>query len=119
MKLPLGEPETAALTSELGRWDGYVSSSLLAVEAIRACARYGERYEREAREFLDSVAMLPLDDDVLDAAVALRPAQLRSLDALHLATALVVREEIGGFLTYDRQLAQAASDHGLAVASPS
>jgi predicted nucleic acid-binding protein len=58
---------------------------LLAVEAIRACARYGDRYERDARRFLESVAMVPLDDDVLDQAVALPPAGLRSLDALHLA----------------------------------
>lgn len=108
-----------ALSDELGRWDGYVSSALLAVEAIRACARYGDRYEREARDFLESVAMLPLDDEVLDVAVELSPAQLRSLDALHLATALVVRDEIGVFVTYDRQLADAASAHGLAVGSPS
>lgn len=119
MKLPLREPELATLTEELAKWDGYVSSALLAVEAIRACARYGDRYERDARDFLESVAMLPLDDGVLDQAAALRPVRLRTLDALHLATALVVRDELGVFVTYDRQLAAMAADQGLVVASPS
>ena len=119
MKLPLREPEQAALSTELARWDGYVSSSLLVVEAIRACARYGDRYELDAREFLEGVAMLPLDEDALDQAVMLRPARLRSLDALHLATALAVRDEIGVFVTYDQQLARAARDQDMAVASPS
>jgi uncharacterized protein len=118
VKLPLREAELAVLSEELARWDGYVSSVLLAVEAIRACARYGDRYEREARAYLEGVAMLPLDDDVLGEAAALRPLQLRSLDALHLATALVVREEIGVFITYDQRLAEAASACGLTVSSP-
>lgn len=119
VKLPLREPELVPLAEELARWDGHVSSCLLAVEAIRACARYGDRYERDARRFLESIALLPLDDDVLDESVALRPAQLRSLDALHLATALVVRDEIAVFVTYDQQLAKAAVAQGLAVVSPS
>jgi predicted nucleic acid-binding protein len=119
VKLPLREPELDALSAGLAQWDGYVSSRLLAVEAIRACARYGDRYERDARDFLESVSMLPLDDEVLDRAVTLRPAGLRSLDALHLATALVVRDEIGAFVTYDQQLAKAAEEHGLPAIMPS
>lgn len=119
MKLPLGEPESDRLVEELSRWDGFVSSALLAVEGIRACARYGESYEREARAFLESVAMLPLDGHVLDEALALRPVQLGTLDALHLATALTVRDEIGVFVTYDQRLVEAATERGLAVASPS
>ena len=46
------------------------------------------------------------------------PTLLRSLDALHLATALSVREEIGAFVTYDRSLAEAAKARGMAVLSP-
>ena len=46
---------------------------------------------------------LPLDDAVLDKAAAIHPAKLRSLDALHLATALSIRDEIGLFVTYDER----------------
>jgi predicted nucleic acid-binding protein len=118
VKLPLREPELDKLLIELARWGGYVSSALLAVEALRACGRYGSRYEREARDFLGTVALLPLGEDVLDRAVGLRPAQLRSLDALHLATALTVKDEIGVFVTYVQLLAMAATDHGLKVVAP-
>jgi predicted nucleic acid-binding protein len=118
VKLPLREAEHSALAVELAEWDGYVSSALLAVEAIRACARYSEGHAVEARSFLEGLALLPLDDAVLDVAASLGPAGLRSLDALHLATALSVSDEIGVFLTYDERLANAAGEQGLSVAQP-
>lgn len=119
MKLPLQEAGHEALRAELAEWGGYVSSALLGVEAIRACARYGGEYARDARAWLEGVALLPLSDAVLDEATSLSPAGLRSLDALHLATALGVREEIGVFITYDERLAAVASDFGLSVVQPS
>lgn len=106
------------MLAELAEWDGYVSSALLAVEAIRACARYGGGHATNARSWLEGVSLLPLDEAVLDEASALEPAGLRSLDALHLATALSVREEIGVLVTYDLRLAKAAEDRGLDVAQP-
>jgi predicted nucleic acid-binding protein len=106
------------LLAELARWEGYVSSSLLAVEAIRACARYGSGYGERARSWLEGLALLPLDDAVLDMAASLSPAGLRSLDALHLATALSIRDEIGVLFTYDQRLAEAAEGEGLVVAQP-
>lgn len=118
MKLPLREVELDPLLAELAEWDGYVSSALLGVEAIRACGRYEGEYVAEARAFLDGVALLPLDDAVLDEAAAIDPAELRSLDALHLATALSVRDEIGLFVTYDERLGAAAADRGLSVSRP-
>jgi predicted nucleic acid-binding protein len=118
VKLPLEEPEHEALRAAFAEWDGYVSAALLGVEAIRACARYGSRYAEDAREWLHDVTLLPLDDAILDHATRLAPAGLRSLDALHLATALSVREEIGVLFTYDERLAAAAADAGLNVAGP-
>jgi uncharacterized protein len=118
VKLPLQEAEHEALLVELANWDGYVSSALMAVEAIRACARYGRSHPAAARSFLEGLALLPLDDAVLDEAASLDPAELRSLDALHLATALSVRDEIGVFVTYDQRLADAAADRGLNVVRP-
>lgn len=118
MKVPLQEVEIDALLAELAEWDGYVSSALLAVEAIRACGRYRAEYAVEAREFLRDVALLPLDDAVLDEAASISPVRLRSLDALHLATALSIRDEIGVFITYDDRLGAAAAECGLAVSRP-
>jgi len=91
---------------------------LLGAEAIRACARYGRDYADDARAWLEGVSLLPLDDAVLDVATSLSPSTLRTLDALHLATALTVQTEIGAFFTYDRRLAEAAASHGLSVLYP-
>jgi predicted nucleic acid-binding protein len=118
VKLPLQEAEHDALLAELAEWEGYVSSALLAVEAIRACEKYTTEHADNARAWLEGVSLLPLDDGVLDAATSLEPAGLRSLDALHLATALSVRDEIGVLVTYDQRFAEAAEVHGLNVARP-
>jgi uncharacterized protein len=118
VKLPLEEAGHEDLRFELSRWEGYVSSMLLGVEAIRACSRYGSDRGKDARAWLEGVSLLPLDDAVLDAASSLTPSNLRALDALHLATALTVKTEIGAFFTYDRRLAEAAADHGLPVLHP-
>jgi predicted nucleic acid-binding protein len=102
----------------MSTWDGYVSSALLGVEAVRACSRHRSVYVGDAREWLRDVALLPIDDALLDAATSVEPPTLRSLDAIHLATALSVREEIGAFFTYDERLAEAAERHGLPIAAP-
>jgi uncharacterized protein len=59
-----------------------------------------------------------MDDSVLEEATSLEPPVLRSLDALHLATALSIRDDIGAFFCYDRRLTEAAEHHGLEVSSP-
>jgi predicted nucleic acid-binding protein len=119
VKLPLRESGHAALRAELAEWDGYVSSALLGVEAVRACARYDDPgYADDARAWLKDVALLPIAEAVLDAATALSPAGLRSLDAIHLATALSVRDELGVFVSYDQRLADAAAERGLSVTAP-
>lgn len=118
MKLALREAEEGALRTEMAEWDGYVSSALLGVEAIRACRRHRGGYASDAREWLLDVALVPLEDALLEKATSLDPPPLRSLDALHLATALSVREDLGAFFTYDQRLAEAAEAHGLPVAAP-
>jgi predicted nucleic acid-binding protein len=88
---------------------------LLGVEAIRACGPFGRTAEKDAREWLQGVSLLPLADAVLDVAVELKPWKLRTLDALHLATALTIGDEVGGFFSYDHRLADAAAAHGFTV----
>jgi uncharacterized protein len=114
----LREPEERPLRVEMSEWDGYVSSALLALEAVRACSRHKDEYAREAQEWLPDLALLPLEDALLDGATSLDPPALRSLDAIHLATALSIRDDLGAFLTYDERLGEAASCHGLPVVSP-
>ncbi len=118
MKLPLREAEKDALLRELVEWEGFVSSGLLGVESLRACARYGASYERAAREWMEGVSLLPVDDGVLDVAAELEPVGLRSLDALHLATAISLGDEVGVFFTYDERLGRAAGENGLTVSRP-
>jgi uncharacterized protein len=118
VKLVLREAEEDALRVAMSEWDGYVSSALLGVEAIRACSRHRRGYARDAREWLLDLALLPLEDALLDKATALKPPALRSLDAIHLATALSIRDDLGAFFTYDERLGEAADRHGLPVMQP-
>lgn len=118
VKLVLGEDEAPALRAELENWDGHVASRLLRTEAIRACARYGRSYARLAAEASNAVALLPLDEAVLDRAAELEPEELRTLDALHLATALSLVSDLGTMLVYDARLAEAARQAGVSVLAP-
>ena len=118
MKLVAGEPEETALRAELRRWDAHVASELLAVEVLRACARYGDDALGRATVALDSISLIPVDREVIRAAAALQPTELRSLDAIHLATALSLGDDLGVVVAYDRRLVAAARAEGLAVASP-
>lgn len=118
VKLPLREAGHESLRQELSYWSGFVSSMLLGVEAIRACARYGTDYAADARAWLMGLTLMPINDDILDCASSVGSAKLRALDALHLATALLIEKEIGMFFTYDDRLADAAAAHGFAVFPP-
>jgi predicted nucleic acid-binding protein len=118
VKLVLREAEEGALRARMAEWDGSVSSALLGVEAIRACRRHRDEYASDAREWLLDVALVPLEHALLEKATSLNPPSLRSLDALHLATALSIRGDLGAFFTYDERLAEAAERHGLPVAAP-
>lgn len=77
---------------------------------------FGSAYAQDARAWLEGVALLPLDDSILDQAASLVPPTLRTLDAVHLATVLSVRDEIGVLFTYDDRLATAAAGYQLPVA---
>jgi len=76
----------------------------------------------QAVEVLEGVIVIKLIPEMLERAASLEPATLRSLDAIHLATALhLVAEraiELSHFVVYDRRLAVAARDAGLRVISP-
>ena len=120
VKLVAPEPESKALFGYLADRPELLSSALARVELMRAVRRLGNEGDLRARteKVLGSVALLRVDDPVLTAANALEPSTLRSLDAIHLATALSVRDELESFVVYDRNLAAAAQAHGLSVSTP-
>ncbi len=114
----MGEQHWEALRAEIARWDGSASSVLLSVESVRACARYGTEYAVQAEAGLTQVGLLPIDANVLGLAARLKPSSLRSLDAIHLATALSLGPDLGVLIAYDARLLDAARQHGIAVAEP-
>jgi predicted nucleic acid-binding protein len=125
MKLVFSERESPALRSFL-RGAAVVSSELLLTEAGRAARRAvaGRRelapidvlLERMARQ-LDAMALVPVDGGILVHAGSLDGAGLRSLDAIHVASAKAVRP-IEAFVTYDARQATAAEHAGLRTAAP-
>ncbi len=119
VKLLVAEPESAALSARLGRWPDRASATLLRTESMRALRRSGhERLAGTARRLLGTVRLIRLDEPLLDRAGELEPAELRTLDAIHLAAALSIGSDLGVLVTYDSRLASAAVARGLNVESP-
>ncbi|MBA2515177.1 MAG: type II toxin-antitoxin system VapC family toxin [Solirubrobacterales bacterium] len=118
LKFILVEPESRAFRADTRARPERVSSALLLVEGARAAARYGSVAESRARSAMDRFVLVPLDDPVLQAAADLEPSELRSLDALHLATALSLGDDLERFYCYDARLGQAAAGLGIDVRAP-
>lgn len=118
-KLVRAEQESRAL----GAWIAepsrvLVTSDLTRTELLRAVRRHDAADAPAARAVLDSLIVLTLTTDTFERAAVLAPPTLRSLDALHLASALRLGDDLDGFVTYDDRLAVAASEHGIVVVSP-
>ena len=96
-----------------------ISSALLTVEARRGTLRASPRNLPRVDLLLSDVVTIAMSDVVIERASRLPDPLLRSLDAIHLATALLIREDVETLLTYDNRLAAAAREHGLVVAAPS
>lgn len=118
MKLVVAEDETAALRLELGRWPAWLSSSLARVETLRAARGVSAAATHSAYRLMEDLQLLPLDEHVLQAAVDAGPVALRSLDALHLASALSLGDELGVLITYDQRMAEAATAAGVQTLAP-
>jgi predicted nucleic acid-binding protein len=120
VKLVVLEPESTALTDLLRRRPDRVTSAIALTEVPRALRRagFGARERRRAHEVLARVGLLEVDRRVLASAAVLDPPVLRTLDAIHVATALTIREELDGLVTYDVRLAAAAERARLEVLAP-
>ena len=121
VKLVKQEAESTALRRFLRQHgdDGRVTSALARVEVVRALAGGGPAAVAHARRQLGRVDQINLDRDLLDDAAALGPGTvLRSIDAIHLASALTVGSDLRSVLTYDLRMRDAARLLGLAVETP-
>ncbi len=120
VKLVVREPESTVLAEFLRDHSDRVSSALALTEVPRALRRagFGTAERRRAREVLTRVALVEVDRRVLAAAAVLDPPTLRTLDAIHLAAALTLRDDLAALVTYDRRLAAAAKRADIEVRAP-
>lgn len=120
VKFAVIEPETTAL----GRWragldgdDVLMTCELAVAEVLRAVTRVGGDAD-VALAHLDALDQLAIDRDLLLAAGRLGRAGIRTLDAIHLAAALAVGDDLSGVVTYDDRMADAARDLGVETLAP-
>ncbi|MBC7461890.1 MAG: type II toxin-antitoxin system VapC family toxin [Thermoleophilia bacterium] len=118
VKLIIDESESDALETWLAD-RATTSSSLVATETRRAARRSNIPDARASVEdVLGRVVLYSIDSRILDQAGRIGPPTLRTLDAIHLATALRLEPELEAFVTYDLRLAEAAEAVGLRVVAP-
>ena len=119
VKVVVEEAESAPLRAMLAASKAQrVSSSLLRTESLQAVRHLGPSALLIVREGLRRVGLISVDDRILDAAGVLEPGVLRTLDAIHLATALAIGDDLEAIVTYDERMIAAAGLLGLTTTSP-
>jgi predicted nucleic acid-binding protein len=120
VKLVVREPESAALADLLRDNPERVSSALSLTEVPRALRRagFGRVEVSRARQVVEAVALIAVDRRVLAVAAALEPPTLRTLDAIHLATAVSLEDDLTALVTYDRRLSEAARRAHVRIVAP-
>ncbi len=119
IKLFARERESEAMARAIDvKWSNLVASEILEVETFRAALRIGGGAPALAKSMLRRVVLLPLLPTTRESACRIGPPALRTIDALHLATALSSEAEASAIFTYDARLAQASVDAGLQVLAP-
>lgn len=118
VKLVVSEPETVALRRYLNRRRPVVSSALAKTEVSRALLPLGDAAVRRGVDVLNRIDLIRVNDRVLADAGTLLPPELRSFDAIHLATARLLGQPLARFVTYDDRQAVAARAVGFSVMAP-
>ena len=118
VKLAVREAGSLALRRYLRRRRPLVSSSLARTEVLRALLPGGDDAVAAGRKALTRLDLVRVGNRVLDEAAALLPAEIRSLDAIHLATAGRLGQDLGVIVTYDDRMAEAAKHIGHRVVAP-
>jgi len=116
--LVLGEPGGAELTASLRGTSARITSVVSRAEVQRAAALRDPAAAERAVEIMARLSFIELDSAIVAQAATLRPAALRTIDAIHVASALALAESLDAFVTYDPHRAAAARGVGLSVESP-
>jgi predicted nucleic acid-binding protein len=96
----------------------WVSSALLRIELTRVVTRAMPALLPDARDLLSAFSYIAIDNDVVEGAMNEPDRGLRSLDAIHLATARILSGDLSAIVSYDDRLLKAAADAGLGTESP-
>jgi uncharacterized protein len=118
VKLAVEEPESTALVAALAGHGPFVTSIVGEIETVRVCRRANVPLD-QVEELRAGLSVVALDEEVRRRASTVGPPLLRTLDAIHLATALSLGDGLEGLVTYDQRLAGAAADAAVHVFSPS
>ncbi len=121
LKLLFEESESAALAQWISERAGTprVSSELAKVEVVRATRRLDAKVVPTARALLSQLDLIPLSGAMIDDAADAGEPLLRTLDAIHLASALSIRADLIAFVAYDIRLVAAAEAAGIEPVGPS
>ncbi len=119
VKLLIAEEGTNPLIKWLESHEDQVfSSDLLRTELLRVARRTAPDLMVQARAILDALVLLTLSTELCERAAILEPRLLRSLDAIHLAAAMEMGDDLRGLVTYDQRLAAGAESLGIEVLTP-
>ncbi|MDI9897986.1 type II toxin-antitoxin system VapC family toxin [Rhodococcus sp. IEGM 1381] len=120
LKLIFDEAESDGLQTWLTERAGvpWASSELAKVEVVRAARRYAPNSVDTARALVAQLNLVPITGGMADRAAGVGDPTLRTLDAIHLASALSIQDELTAFVAYEHRLASAAHAHGLVVDAP-
>lgn len=119
VKLAIAEPESAALRRYLRRHRPLVSSALARTEVARAMLPLGNAAVRRGLDALSRLELIRISDRILADAGSVLPVELRSLDAMHLATMRRIGTDLSRVVTYDDRMSGAATALGFSVVAPS
>lgn len=118
VKLVVHEAESSALRAHLRRRRPLVSSALARTEVIRSLLPFGDHAITRGHDVLATLDLVRINERILRAAGELPPTELRSLDAIHLATAQQFATELRHVVTYDTRMIDSAHLIGLKTATP-
>jgi predicted nucleic acid-binding protein len=118
VKLVAPEAESTVMATFVAEHRSQSTSVIGFVEVRRAAGRRSGVTEGRVDDVLARVIGIAFDPGVAAAAATIGPPTLRTLDAIHLASAAALGSDLEAFVTYDRRLADAARALGMPVASP-
>lgn len=116
--------DTASVSRDIGRkgslaWPVQAASELIRVEAICTARRLGgQDVLQRASDVLERINLIPISPEIIELATAAHTPPLRAMGAIHLATALTMREDLGAIFVYDNDLHPAAQAHDLNPLAP-